>query len=155
MVEFRRAQSRTIARLVLIPDCKEPAARRGQARLRVARVGAAFRRIRFSLAIGIQAMLANPPDLVRFTRRLSTTRAEGKLPKPQRRQRRGVRSQAAPKRHEVGRVARRARPVISSLFCHVPRLTLKAGCMAQLGPPNRPPLIDTVPTVSSSYFLRK
>lgn len=39
---------------------------------------------------------------------------------------------AAPKRHAVGRVARRARPDISSHFTNPPRLTLKAGRQAGL-----------------------
>lgn len=34
---------------------------------------------------------------------------------------------AAQKRHEVGRVARRARPVITGFFGCRPRLTVKAG----------------------------
>lgn len=42
------------------------------------------------------------------------------------------------KRHGVGRVARRARPVLSHSFDALPRLTLKAGSMAGVSLSDRP-----------------
>lgn len=76
-----------------------------------------------------------------FTRKLAGKAVE----RPRETDAVGVSPNAAPKSHGVGRVARRARPVISDLFEHQPRLTLKAGCKEG----SNPPLSIDVPCPSS------
>jgi hypothetical protein len=99
--------------------------------VRVARVGAAARRELITPERTGQSWGATPPDLGALPEPLAPASGEGKdAGAPAEADAVGGSPSAAPKRHEVGRVARRARPEMSchkaNIFC-VPRLTLKAG----------------------------
>ena len=115
---------------------REPAATRLLARQRVARVGAALlRRLLSPAAHGHTCWYTRPtaglsPEALSREPRARPPRV--RCLHTRARWSQSAAAPAAPKRHAVGRVARRARPDISSHFTNRPRLTLKAGRQAGL-----------------------
>jgi hypothetical protein len=134
IVSRDRPRSRDMLRLLVLAGRASSGTRH-----RVARVGVAVRRRSLSTVRIGHPLLAYPPDLGIFpeapSREPKGKTARARRPPTRAKRSQSARPQPSPKWHEVGRVARRARPVISSFFRCGPRLTLKAGCKEGLRPP--------------------